>query len=42
MGKQISKQMITGKSFEYALLVQFEEKLNLKISRKKRNCKKRV
>jgi len=22
-----SKQMITGKSFEYALLVQFEEKL---------------
>jgi hypothetical protein len=27
MGKQISKQMITGKSFEYALLVQFEEKL---------------
>jgi len=27
MAKQISKQMITGKSFEYALLVQFEEKL---------------
>lgn len=27
MVKQISKQMITGKSFEYALLVQFEEKL---------------
>lgn len=27
MAKKISKQMITGKSFEYALLVQFEEKL---------------
>jgi len=30
MTKKISKQMITGKSFEYALLVQFKEKLKNK------------
>jgi len=32
MAKKISKQMITGKSFEFALLKEFEEKLSVKTS----------